>query len=178
MSLTPQRVLIDRQEIAAKVQEMARAIETRHHHPDPLLVVTVLRGAVIFASDLMRELRLPLSVEFVAVESYGTSTRSSGIVNITRDVSEDLDGRHVLLVEDIVDTGLTLRYLQSHLLGKKPASLEVAVLLDKISHRQVDVTVDYTGFVIPDAFVVGYGLDYSGLYRNLPDLMVLGEDAS
>ncbi len=178
MSLRPERVLIDRATIQAKVAEMARAIEARHRHPEPLLVVSVLRGAVIFAADLMRELNLALSVEFVAVESYGSSTRSSGAVNITRDVTEDLDGRHVLLVEDIVDTGLTLRYLISHLKGKNPASLEVAVLLDKVARRQIEVKVDYTGFVIPDAFVVGYGLDYAGLYRNLPDVMVLGESAS
>ncbi len=178
MSLRPERVLIDRATIQAKVAEMARTIEARHRHPEPLLVVSVLRGAVIFAADLMRELNLALSVEFVAVESYGSSTRSSGAVNITRDVTEDLDGRHVLLVEDIVDTGLTLRYLISHLKGKNPASLEVAVLLDKVARRQIEVKVDYTGFVIPDAFVVGYGLDYAGLYRNLPDVMVLGESAS
>lgn len=173
--LTPKSTLITRQEIQSRVHEMAKEI-SRAHRDDDLMVISVLKGAVIFASDLVRHLTMPLSMDFVAVESYGQSTESSGIVKITRDTEADFTGRHVLLVEDIVDTGLTLRYLLQHLSGKKPASLEVAVLLDKASRRQVQVPVTYRGFEIPDAFVVGYGLDYAGRYRNLPDIMVVAEE--
>lgn len=174
--LTPKATLIGRDEIQKRVQEMAREISRAHDKDDQLVVICVLKGAVIFASDLVRHLDLPLSMDFIAVESYGQSTKSSGIVKITRDTEADFTGRHVLLVEDIVDTGLTLRYLVNHLSGKNPASLEVAVLLDKVSRREVPVTVTYRGFEIPDAFVVGYGLDFAGRYRNLPDVVIVGED--
>jgi len=175
--LKPKRVLVTRDQIRDKVKEMARAIDAAHQG-DELVLVGVLKGGIVLMADLMRELRLPVRLDFIAAESYGASTETSGVVKLTRDVTTDLRGRHVLLVEDIVDTGLTIRYLISHLKGKDPASLEVAVLLDKVSRRKVPVDVRYRGLVIPDAFVVGYGLDYAEHYRNLPDVMVVEEDGT
>lgn len=174
--LKPREILIDRHTIERRVKEMAREIESRHEKDEDLIFVCVLKGAVIFASDLMRSLTVPLIVDFVAAESYGESTASSGVVKITRDVEVDVRGKKILVVEDIVDTGLTLKYLINHLKGKNPKSLEVAVLLDKASRRVAPVEVQYRGFEIPDAFVVGCGLDYAGRYRNLPDITIVKEE--
>lgn len=151
--------------------ELARAIEADYQGKD-LLLVGVLKGAVIFLADLMRHLSLPLAVDFMAVASYGAATKSSGVVRILKDLDTPLNARHVLLVEDIVDTGLTLRYLLDVLKARSPASLKTCVLLDKRERRQVEVPVDYCGFVIPDVFVVGYGLDYAENYRQLPYIAV------
>lgn len=175
--LKPKTVLVTREEIRQKVKEMARSIEAAHQG-DELVLVGVLKGGIVLMADLMRELALPVTLDFIAAESYGASTETSGVVKITRDVASDFRGRHVLLVEDIVDTGLTLRYLINHLKGKNPASLEVAVLLDKVGRRRIPVEVAYRGLEIPDAFVVGYGLDYAEHYRNLPDVMIVEEDGS
>lgn len=164
-------ILLTEQMLARRVAELARAIEADYQGKD-LLLVGVLKGAVIFLADLMRHLSLPLAVDFMAVASYGAATKSSGVVRILKDLDMPLSARHVLLVEDIVDTGLTLRYLLDVLKTRSPASLRTCVLLDKPDRRQVEVPVDYCGFVIPDVFVVGYGLDYAENYRQLPYIAV------
>lgn len=169
------RVLIDQQQIAAKVGELAEAISRDYAGKDPVLVA-VLNGAVVFLSDLMRRLRIPVTIDFVKWSSYGDSTRSSGVVRILKDLDETVEGRHVLVVEDIIDTGLTLHYLLENLRSRSPASVKVVALLDKPSRRRVEVSADYLGFEIPDAFVVGYGLDYARRYRHLPYIGVLKPD--
>ena len=172
MLTEPAEVLVSSSEIQAKVCETGRRI-TEDYHGQELLLVGVLRGAVVFMSDLMRHLRLPCEIDFMEVSSYGTATSSSGVVCILKDLEEDITGRHVLIVEDIIDTGLTLSYLLRSLLARKPASLEICALLSKPSRRRVELDVKYLGFEVPDEFVVGYGLDFAGAYRNLPDICIL-----
>ncbi len=142
---------------------------------DPLLLVGVLKGAVVFLSDLARAVRLPVAFDFIAVSSYGASTSSSGIVRILKDLDESIEGRRVIIVEDIIDTGLTLRYLQNHLQERKPEELRICALLDKPDRRKVDVEVDYIGKEVPNKFLVGYGLDLNENYRSLPYLGIIGE---
>ncbi len=166
------RVLVSSEEIKEKVREIGERI-TEDYRGEKLLLVGILRGAVVFLSDLMRHLQLPCEIDFMEVSSYGTGTSSSGVVRILKDLEEDITGRHVLIVEDIIDTGLTLSYLRRSLLARKPASLEICSLLSKPSRRRVELDVKYLGFEVPDEFVVGYGLDYAGAYRNLPDICVL-----
>src|SRR3712207_1861911 len=170
------RVLVSSEEIREKVREMGRRI-TEDYRGEKLLLVGVLRGAVVFLSDLMRHLKLPCEIDFMEVSSYGAGTSSSGVVRILKDLEENIAGRHVLVVEDIVDTGLTLSYLRRTLLARKPASLEICTLLSKPARREVDLDVRYVGFEVPDVFVVGYGIDYAGAYRNLPSIYALGSDA-
>src|SRR5918994_651385 len=165
-------VLITSREIEEKVREIGERI-TDDYRGERLLLVGILRGAVVFLSDLMRHLQLPCEIDFMEVSSYGADTTSSGVVRILKDLEEDIMGRHVLIVEDIIDTGLTLSYLRRSLLARKPASLEVCALLSKPSRRRTDLEVRYLGFEVPDEFVVGYGLDYAGVYRNLPDICIL-----
>lgn len=165
-------VLFTERQIAAKVAELG-AMVSRDAGGRELYVVGVLKGAVIFMSDLVRRLEVPARIDFMAVSSYGASSQSSGVVRILKDLDEDLEGRHVLLVEDIVDTGLTLHYLAENLRARHPASLRLCAFLDKPTRRRVEVAVDYTGFTVPDQFIVGYGLDYAGRYRNLPYVGVL-----
>lgn len=168
-------VLIDEVTLKNKVQEMGAEI-TRDYKGKSLLLIGVLKGAVIFLSDLCQQIKLPVAFDFMAVSSYGSSTKSSGVVRILKDLDESLEGRHVLIVEDIIDTGLTLDYLYRQLQNRRPASLKICTLLDKPSRRVVDVPVNYVGFEIPDYFVVGYGLDYNEQYRNLPYIAVLGPE--
>ncbi len=165
-------VLVSSKEIQEKVREMGERI-TEDYRREKLLLVGILRGAVIFLSDLMRHLELPCEIDFMEVSSYGADTTSSGVVRILKDLQEGITDRHVLIVEDIVDTGLTLSYLLRILRARKPASLEICALLSKPSRRRVDLEVKYLGFEVPDEFVVGYGLDYAGAYRNLPDICIL-----
>jgi hypoxanthine phosphoribosyltransferase len=165
-------VLIPSSKIQEKVGELGRRI-TRDYKGERPLLVGVLRGAVIFLGDLMRDIDLPCEIDFMDISSYGTGTSSSGVVRILKDLEEDITGRHVLIVEDIVDTGLTLSYLRRSLLARKPASLEICALLSKPSRRRVELELNYLGFEVPDEFVVGYGLDFAGAYRNLPDICVL-----
>ena len=167
-----QEVLITSSEIQEKVCELGERITEDYRGERPLLV-GVLRGAVIVLGDLMRNIDLPCEIDFMDISSYGTGTSSSGVVRILKDLEEDITGRHVLIVEDIIDTGLTLSYLRRSLLARRPASLEVCALLTKPSRRRVELDVKYIGFEVPDEFVVGYGLDYAGAYRNLPDICVL-----
>lgn len=167
-----ERILLSAEEIRAQVAELGRKISEDYQGKE-LVVVGILKGAAIFCADLLREITVPVAIDFMAVSSYGASTKSSGVMRILKDLDESIEGKHVLLVEDIVDTGLTLNYLREYLEGRNPASLRVCVLLDKPSRRKTDVTVEYRGFEIPDEFVVGYGLDYAEKYRNLPYISVL-----
>jgi hypoxanthine phosphoribosyltransferase len=173
-SLMPdvREVLISSSEIQEKLREMGETITWDYRGERPLLI-GVLRGAVIVLGDLMRNIDLPCEIDFMDISSYGTGTSSSGVVRILKDLEEDITGRHVLIVEDIIDTGLTLSYLLRSLQARKPASLEICALLTKPSRRRVKLDVKYLGFEVPDEFVVGYGLDYAGAYRNLPDICVL-----
>ena len=161
------RVLHTEEEIHGRIAEMCREIE-RDHAGEELLLVGVLKGAFVVMADLARYVRLPLEFDFMAVSSYGAATKTSGVVRILKDLDHDLEGLDVLVVEDIVDSGLTLKYLLKNLAGRKPASLEVAALLRKEGIQQVDLDVRYVGFDIPNEFVVGYGLDFAEKYRNLP----------
>jgi hypoxanthine phosphoribosyltransferase len=173
----PGRVLITQEEIAGRVRELGQVLSRDYAGKDPLLV-GVLKGAVVFLADLMRAVDIPLAADFIAVSSYGGSTRASGVVKITADLSMSIEDRHVVIVEDIIDSGRTIRYLKRNLQTRHPASLRVMALLDKVERREVDVELDYVGFTIPNEFVVGYGLDYQGLYRNLPCIAALEEDPS
>jgi hypoxanthine phosphoribosyltransferase len=162
-----EQVLIPEAEIQAKLAEMGEKI-TADYRDRSLLLVGVLKGAFVVMADLARHIELPLQFDFMAVSSYGAATKTSGVVRILKDLDHDLRDRDVLVVEDIVDSGLTLKYLLKNLAGRKPATLEVAALLRKEGIQQVDLDVRYVGFDIPNEFVVGYGLDYAEKYRNLP----------
>ena len=166
------RMLISRDEIAARVGELGESIGRDYAGRVPVLV-GVLKGAVVFTADLLRAIPLPAAMDFMAVSSYGSGTRSSGVVRLTADLSLSIEGRDVIIVEDVIDSGRTISYLRRNLATRHPRSLALCGLLDKVSRREVDVDVDYVGFVIPDEFVVGYGLDFDGRYRELPDLAVL-----
>ncbi len=170
-------ILLTEEQIQEKVRELAARIN-RDYAGKELLVVGILRGALIFMADLVRLLEVPVRVDFIAVASYGDATESSGVVRILKDLDESVAGRHVLLVEDIVDTGLTLRYLRDYLQGQGPASLRICTLLDKPARRKVELTPDYNGFCIPDYFVVGYGLDCAQRYRNLPAVYIYHPDTT
>jgi hypoxanthine phosphoribosyltransferase len=165
-------VLISSREIEDKVREIGARITEDYKGEKPLLI-GILRGAVVIMSDLMRNIDLQCELDFMDISSYGTGTSSSGVVRILKDLEEDITDRHVLIVEDIIDTGLTLSYLMRSLQARKPASLEICALLSKPSRRRAELDVKYLGFEVPDEFVVGYGLDYAGAYRNLPDICVL-----
>ena len=172
MPQRPGGVLISREEIAARVVELGQSISREHGGGVPLLV-GVLKGAAVFMADLIRAIPSPVAIDFMAVSSYGPSTRSSGAVRLTADLSVSIEGRDVILIEDIVDSGRTIHYLRRNLETRHPRSLEVCTLLDKVERRQVEVTLDYVGFVIPDRFVVGYGFDLAGHYRGLPEIHAL-----
>ena len=165
-------VLYTRDQIAARVAEMAAAID-RDYAGRQLLLVGVLNGAVMVMSDLARAMHSHLTMDWMAVSSYGAGTKSSGVVRILKDLTTDIHGQHVLIVEDIVDTGLTLSYLMQNLLSREPASVEIAAMFRKPEAMTVDLPVKYVGFDIPKEFVVGYGLDYAGRYRNLVDVGTL-----
>ena len=166
------RILISRDEIAARVAELGEAIGRDYAGRAPVLV-GVLKGAVVFTADLLRAIPLPAAMDFMAVSSYGSSTDSSGVVRILKDLDAPLEGRNVLIVEDIVDSGLTLQYLMRTLEARNPASIEVCALLTKPERRKVDTPARYVGFEIPDKFAIGYGLDYAERYRNLPYVATL-----
>jgi len=172
MSSATPAVLIDQEELSARIVDLAR--EIRQDFPSGQLhFVCVLKGAFLFLSDLIRAMEGHVTIDFMACSSYGTGTTSTGEVRLSKDLDSGLEGRDVIIVEDIVDTGLTLHYLQEILLARGPRSLRTACLLSKPSRRKIDVKVDYIGFTIEDRFVVGYGLDYAEQYRNLPYIGVL-----
>ncbi|MGI6064919.1 MAG: hypoxanthine phosphoribosyltransferase [Bacillota bacterium] len=170
------RILVTEEEIRQKVGELGRAI-SEDYRGKQLLVVGILKGSIVFMSDLIRAIDLPLEIDFMEVSSYGHSTESSGAVRILKDLDVDIEGRDVLVVEDIIDTGLTLNYLMEILRARKPASLKVCTFLNKPSRRKVKMEADFNGYDIPDEFAVGYGLDYAEKYRNLPYVAVLKPEA-
>ena len=167
-----QEVLISEEEIQAKIKELGGKLSAEYEGRDPL-VICVLKGAFIFMADLVKNITVPMELDFMAVSSYGASTKSSGVVKIIKDLDESVEGRDVLIVEDIIDSGLTLSYLIDLLENRKAKSIAVVTLFDKPARRTVDLQANYTGFVLPDAFVVGYGLDYAEHYRNLPYIGIL-----
>lgn len=167
-----ERVLLSEKQLAERIWEMGREI-TADYAGKEILMIGVLRGAVLFMADLARAIKVPVAIDFMAVSSYGAGTSSSGVVRILKDLDENVEGKHVLVVEDIIDSGLTLNYLIDNLKSRQPASIKICTLLNKPERRKVDVDIAYNGFTIPDHFVVGYGLDYAEKYRNLPFIGVL-----
>jgi hypoxanthine phosphoribosyltransferase len=165
-------ILVQPDQLKRRVRELGEQISTDYADRNPLLI-GVLKGAIFFLSDLMREISCPCELDFMAISSYGSSTASSGVVRILKDLDAPIEGRHVLIVEDIVDSGLTLHYLMRNLTARKPASLEVCALLTKPERRKIDLPTRYLGFEIPDRFVIGYGLDHAERYRNLPYVAAL-----
>jgi hypoxanthine phosphoribosyltransferase len=168
------RVLVTRAEIDATVKRLAAALNRDYRNKNPLLI-GVLKGSFVFLADLVRQLDFPLEVEFVRVSSYGSGQQTSGKVKMVQGLKLDIKGRHVLVVEDIIDTGITLSFLLDYLKKKKPASLKLCALTDKPTRRRVPVKIDYLGLTVPDKFLVGYGLDFNEKYRNLPDIYYLEE---
>lgn len=167
-----QEIMLTAEQIRTKVREMGEQITSDYKNKD-LLMVCVLKGGVVFMADLMRAIDLPIDIDFMAVSSYGASTQSSGVVRILKDLEKSVEGKHILIVEDIVDTGLTLKYLVENLAARKAASVKICTLLEKPDRRKVTIDLDYCGFTIPDKFVIGYGLDFDEKYRNLPYIAVL-----
>ena len=167
-----QEVLFSEETLNERITELGAQI-TEDYKGESLIVVGILKGSNIFTSDLVRKIDLPLRMEFMAVSSYGNATESTGVVKIIKDLDRDIEGEHVLIVEDIVDSGLTLKYLTEMLLTRKPASIKICTLLDKPARRKEAITPDYSGFDVPDEFIVGYGIDYAERYRNLPYIGIL-----
>jgi hypoxanthine phosphoribosyltransferase len=167
-----EEILLDATTITDRVGQLGAQISADFADRDPVLV-SVLKGSIIFLADLMRAMELPTSIDLMEVSSYGAGTESSGQVRIIKDLSNPIQGRHVIVVEDIIDTGLTLNYLLRYLADKRPASISIVCLLDKPARRLAEIPIDYVGFTIPDRFVIGYGLDYDERYRNLPYVGVL-----
>jgi hypoxanthine phosphoribosyltransferase len=168
-------ILIEADRLQARIAELGEEISSDYGGRD-LLLVGVLKGAVFFMADLMRRISVPCEIDFMAISSYGAATDSSGVVRILKDLDINIEGRHVLVVEDIIDSGLTLSYLVRNLEAREPASLEICALLTKPERREIEVEVRYTGFEIPNRFVIGYGLDFAERYRNLPYVAVLHPD--
>ncbi|MGI6712144.1 MAG: hypoxanthine phosphoribosyltransferase [Bacillota bacterium] len=166
------KILITEEEIRAKLRELGQEI-TKDYSGKDLLIVGILKGSFVFMGDLIRNIDVPIQVDFMEISSYGCATESSGAVRILKDLDNDIEGRNVLIVEDIVDTGLTLSYLIDNLWSRKPSSLKICTFLNKPSRRKVPLEVNYNGYNIPDEFVVGYGLDYAEKYRNLPYVAIV-----
>ncbi|MFD2611529.1 hypoxanthine phosphoribosyltransferase [Paenibacillus gansuensis] len=167
-----QEVLFSEEQLQQKVKELGELLSKEYGGRNPL-VICVLKGAFVFMSDLVKRIEIPLEIDFMAVSSYGASTKSSGVVKIIKDLDTSVEGRHILIVEDIIDSGLTLSYLIDVLERRNAQSIKVVTLFDKPSGRRVEMEADYTGFTLPDKFIVGYGLDYAEKYRNLPYIGVL-----
>lgn len=169
-----EKVLVSREVISEKVKELGVRISKDYKGKD-IVLIGVLKGGFVFLADLMRELTIPVEMDFISVTSYGDSTRSSGVVRIIKDVDINITGKHVLIVEDLVDTGLTLKHLKELFNTRGPLSVKICTALDKPTKRKVSIEVEYKGIEIPDEFVIGYGLDYAGKYRNLPDVCTLSQ---
>ena len=172
---TIESVLVDTETLQARIRELGAQIAEAYRDQD-LLLISVLKGSIVFMADLIRNIPIPHEIDFMATSSYGAGTRSSGVVRILKDLNQSIEGRNVLIVEDIIDSGHTLSYLLRILQERQPASLRIVTLLDKADRREVGIDVDWVGFSIPNDFVVGYGLDYNELYRNLPYIGVLKPD--
>ena len=169
------KILISEKELQTRIAELGQAINATYTDDDKPLLVCVLKGAFMFLADLVRHLEMRHEVDFMEISSYGSGTTSSGVVRILLDLEQNIEGRHVLIVEDIIDSGRTLDYVMRNLRTRKPASLRICTLLNKPSRREIDIPVDWVGFEVPDEFVAGYGLDFSEVYRNLPFIGVLKE---
>lgn len=167
-----ERVFFSKEEIQKRVEELGEQISRDYEGKQPLLV-GILKGCFVFMADLSRALTVKCDIDFMAVSSYGNGTSSTGAVKIVKDLNADIEGRHILIIEDILDSGITLNYLRGYLEQRKPASIKICTLLDKKARRSADIQADYCGFDCPDAFIVGYGLDYAEKYRNLPYIGVL-----
>ncbi len=165
-------ILITQDQLYQRIQQMAEEISSDYQEKD-LLMVAILKGSVLFYSDLLRAMRIPVCMDFMSISSYGSGTKSSGEVKMIKDLDKNIEGKHVIIVEDIVDSGRTLSYLKRILLARNPASIKICTLLDKPERREVELTPDYKGFTVANEFVVGYGLDYAEQYRNLPEIGVL-----
>ncbi|HWQ78245.1 MAG TPA: hypoxanthine phosphoribosyltransferase [Anaerovoracaceae bacterium] len=168
------KIMITEEQLKQRVKELGQQISEDYKGKE-ILFIGILRGAVIFMSDLIREITLDTQIDFMAVTSYGASTKSSGVVRILKDLDADIEGQDVIIVEDIIDSGTTLHYLRDYLQGRMPKTLKICALLDKPERREADIRADYTGFEIENKFIVGYGLDYNGKYRNLPYITCLEE---
>jgi len=168
-------ILITKEQVKARTRELGQHI-SRDYQGQDLLLVCVLKGAVTFLTDLMREITIPHAIDFMAISSYGASTESSGVVRILKDLDTNIEGRNVLIVEDIIDTGRTLHYITQNLKTRRPKSLRICTLLSKPSRREIDIPLDYVGFEIPNKFVIGYGLDFAEIYRSLPYIGVLKKE--
>ncbi|SJZ50032.1 hypoxanthine phosphoribosyltransferase [Garciella nitratireducens] len=175
MNKDVKKVLIDQETLQSRIKELGKEISKDYIAKD-LLLICVLKGAVLFMADLAQNIEVPLEMDFMAISSYGNSTESSGVVRIVKDLETSIEGRDLLIVEDIVDSGLTLSYLSELLKGRGVRSLKICTLLEKPARKATDITIDYVGFQVPDEFVVGYGLDYAEKYRNLPYIGVLKEE--
>lgn len=167
-----QEILISKEQLQGKVKELAAQVSHDYAEKD-LMIVSVLKGGVVFTTDLIKEITVPLSIDFMAISSYGASTSTSGVVRILKDLETNIEGKDILIVEDIIDSGLTLKYLKELLISRGPKSVRICTILNKPARRKVEVEVEYKGFDIPDEFVVGYGLDYAEKYRNLPFVAIL-----
>ncbi len=167
-----ERVLLTEEAIQQRVQELGEQI-SRDYADRTVALLCILKGGLMFLTDLSKHITAPVTFDFIAISSYGHSTHSSGVVRITKDLEESIEGKHVLIVEDIIDTGLTLSYLIRNLKSRNPASIKICTLLDKPANRTVDIPVDYVGFDVPNEFLVGYGLDFQELYRNIPYVFIL-----
>ena len=170
-----EKILYSEQDIRQKVEELGKQISSDYKGKNPLLI-SILKGGVVFLADIMRAVSIPVEIEFMGVASYGNSTKSTGVVQITKDCNIDISNRHVLIIEDIVDTGLSLNYILRYLQGKNPRSLRICVLLDKVDTHEPDIEMAYKAFDVPDEFIVGYGLDYDEKYRNLPYIGILKKE--
>lgn len=168
-------ILLTEGEIKKKVAELGEEI-SKEYDGRELMFIGVLKGSVVFMTDLMRAMKIPVFIDFMAVSSYGSSSESSGIVRILKDLDFDIEGKDVIIIEDIVDTGITLKYLYEYLQKRNPRTLKICAMLDKPERRKVDIKIDYKGFLVPDAFLVGYGLDYAEMYRYLPYVGILKEE--
>jgi hypoxanthine phosphoribosyltransferase len=168
-------VMIGKEKLKERVAELGAEI-SQDYKGESILAICVLKGAVLFMSDLIRELNVDTRIDFMAVSSYGESTKSSGVVRILKDLDSDIEDKNILIVEDIIDSGLTLKYLKEYLISRKPKSLKICTLLDKPERRAADIKADYIGFTVGNKFIVGYGLDYNQMYRNLPYISYLEEE--
>jgi len=169
------QILLTESDLKKKISQMGKQISKDYQGKD-LVLIGVLKGSVMFMADLMKEIEIPCTMDFMAVSSYGSSTKSSGVVRILKDLDFQIEGKDVLIVEDIIDTGITLKYLVEYLKARKPSSLEVCSLLNKQERREAELSAKYIGFEVPDFFLVGYGLDYAEKYRNLPFIGILKEE--